>query len=98
MKIRSRETILETPWIRVCSKDVEGMDGAYYTVEVPDYVCVIATTPDVIACERQPVSRLVASANSRTVSAMTSATGRTDSIRPATWPESAMAAFMSPPK
>ena len=36
--------------------------------------------------------------NSATIPEMISATGFTDSIRPATWPERAMEASMSPPK
>ena len=36
--------------------------------------------------------------NSRTVSAMMSATGSMELIRPQTWPESAIDASMSPPK
>ena len=53
---------------------------------------------NLIARGCQPCRRATVAANSAMVSSMIFATGSTDSMRPATWPDRAMAAFMSPPK
>ena len=46
-QIKSRQTVVSNPWVTLVRKDVE-MHGAvadYYSLELPDYVAVVARTP-----------------------------------------------------
>ncbi len=43
-KIIKRETLIDTPWVKFLSKTTDADPNAYYVVEPPDYVAMIAFT------------------------------------------------------
>ena len=46
MRITERKKVFETPWFRVISKMTTGLEDAYYSLELADYVAILALTPD----------------------------------------------------
>jgi ADP-ribose pyrophosphatase len=44
--IRGRQTVFETPWFQVEAKQTDLDEQPFYSLKVPDYVAVIAWTPD----------------------------------------------------
>lgn len=46
MKRTDKKAVFSTPWFELVAKTFEGSDAPFYTIEVQDYVHVLASTPD----------------------------------------------------
>ncbi len=62
-QVTGRDTVFDSPWVRVVAKTVSFLPAPFYAVEVPDYVAVCARTPDgriiLVRQYRPTIERLV---------------------------------------